>query len=53
MTFAAHYIGQPLSSYYQDHRFLAEANLAVQKAFDLDILQVISDPYREADERQA
>ncbi len=48
MTFAAHYISQPLSSYYQDHRVLAEANLAVQKAFDLDILQVISDPYREA-----
>jgi MtaA/CmuA family methyltransferase len=48
MTFAAHFIGQPLSKYYQDHRVLAEANLAVQKAFDLDILQVISDPYREA-----
>jgi MtaA/CmuA family methyltransferase len=48
MTFAAHYIGQPLSAYYQDHRVLAEANLAVQDAFDLDILQVISDPYREA-----
>ena len=48
MTFAAHYVDQPLSSYYQGHRVLAEANLAVQKAFDLDILQVISDPYREA-----
>ncbi len=48
MTFAAHYIGQPLSSYYQDPKVLAEANLAVQKTFDLDILQVISDPYREA-----
>jgi len=48
MTFAAHYIGKPLSSYYQDYRVLAEANLAVQEAFDLDILQVISDPYREA-----
>jgi MtaA/CmuA family methyltransferase len=48
MTFAAHYIGEPLSRYYQDFRVLAEANLAVQAAFDLDILQVISDPYREA-----
>lgn len=48
MTFAAHYIGQPLSRYYLDHRVLAEANLAVQEAFDLDIVQVISDPYREA-----
>ncbi len=48
MTFAAHYINQPLSKYYLDYRVLAEANLAVQAAFDLDILQVISDPYREA-----
>ncbi len=48
MTFAAHYIGQPLSRYYLDHKVLAEANLAVQTDFELDILQVISDPYREA-----
>jgi len=48
MTFAAHYIGVPLARYYQDFRVLSEANLGVQEAFDLDILQVISDPYREA-----
>lgn len=48
MQFAAHYIGQPLSRYYQDYRVLCEANLAVQQAFDLDIVQAISDPYREA-----
>src|SRR3972149_1190251 len=48
MTFAAHYIGQPLSRYYLDHRVLVEANLAVLEAFDLDIVQTISDPYREA-----
>lgn len=48
MTYAAHYIGQPLKQYYQDYRVLAQANLAVQKDFQLDILQVISDPYREA-----
>ena len=48
MTFAAHYIGQPLSRYYLDHRVLVEANLAVLEAFDLDIVQAISDPYREA-----
>ena len=47
MTFAAHYIGQPLSRYYQDYRVLCEANLAVQQDFDLDIVQAISDPYRE------
>lgn len=48
MTFAAHFIGQPLRSYYLDHRVLCRANLAVQQAFDLDIVQAISDPYREA-----
>ena len=48
MTFAAHYIGQPLARYYQDYRVLGDANLAVQEAFDLDVVQTISDPYREA-----
>lgn len=48
MTFAAHYIGQPLSRYYLDYRVLCEANLAVQQDFSLDIVQAISDPYREA-----
>jgi uroporphyrinogen decarboxylase len=48
MTFAAHFIGQPLSRYYQDFRILCRANLAVSEAFDIDILQAISDPYREA-----
>lgn len=48
MSFAAHYIGKPLSRYYQDYRVLCEANFAVRDAFQLDILQAISDPYREA-----
>lgn len=48
MTFAAHYIGRPLSAYYQDYRILCEANLAVLADFDLDIVQAISDPFREA-----
>jgi MtaA/CmuA family methyltransferase len=48
MTFAAHYIGQPLSRYYLDHRVLCDANFAVQEDFSLDIVQAISDPYREA-----
>lgn len=47
MQFAAHYINQPLSRYYNDYRVLCQANLAVQEAFDLDIVQTISDPYRE------
>ena len=48
MTFAARYIHQPLSRYYLDYRVLCDANLAVLDAFDLDIVQAISDPYREA-----
>lgn len=47
MQFAAHYIDKPLRSYYLDYRVLVEANLAVQNAFELDIVQAISDPYRE------
>jgi len=47
MTFAAHYVGRVLSEYYQDYRALCEANLVVQEVFDLDIVQAISDPYRE------
>ncbi len=48
MQYAAHHIGQPLSRYYLDHRVLVAANLAVAEDFHLDILQAISDPYREA-----
>lgn len=47
MTFAARFIGQPLSRYYLDHRVLVEANLAVRERFELDIVQAISDPFRE------
>jgi MtaA/CmuA family methyltransferase len=48
MQHAAHHIGQPLSRYYLDYRVLVEANLAVAAGFHIDILQAISDPYREA-----
>jgi MtaA/CmuA family methyltransferase len=48
MQRAAHHVGQPLSRYYLDHRVLVEANLAVLDAFSLDVVQAISDPYREA-----
>jgi MtaA/CmuA family methyltransferase len=48
MTRAAHYVGRPLSEYYLDYRALVEANLAVYDDFDLDIVQTLSDPYREA-----
>lgn len=48
MTYAAHHIGQPLARYYLDYRVLVEANLAALHDFHLDIVQAISDPYREA-----
>ena len=48
MAFAAHYIKQPLSKYYLDHRVLCDANFAMVEDFQIDILQAISDPYREA-----
>lgn len=47
MAFAAHYIKQPLSKYYLDYHVLCEANFAVTEDFELDIVQAISDPYRE------
>lgn len=48
MVFAAHYVQRPLSAYYQDYRVLCEANIVVQQVFELDIVQAISDPYRES-----
>lgn len=48
MQRAAHHIGAPLAQYYQDYRVLVEANLAVLNDFHVDIVQAISDPYREA-----
>lgn len=48
MALASHHIGQSLSCFYLDHRVLVDANLSVLEAFDLDIVQAISDPYREA-----
>ena len=48
MTRAAHHIGAPLARYYLDQQVLVKANLAVLNDFQLDIVQAISDPYREA-----
>jgi uroporphyrinogen decarboxylase len=48
MTFAAHHIRQPLSRYYLDHQVLVDANMAMVEDFGADIVQAISDPYREA-----
>lgn len=48
MGYASHFIHQPLSRFYLDYHVLTTANLAVQQAFGLDIVQTISDSYREA-----
>ncbi len=48
MTYAARFINKPLSEYYLDYRTLADANMAMVEKFDVDIVQAISDPYREA-----
>ena len=48
MTFAAHHAGRRLRDYYLDHRALTEANYRVVEDFGIDIVQAISDPYREA-----
>jgi len=48
MQFAAHWINKPLRQYYLDAKVLVEANMAMVEDFELDIVQAISDPYREA-----
>jgi MtaA/CmuA family methyltransferase len=48
MARAAHHINEPLSHYYLDYHVLVNANMAVLNDFSLDIVQAISDPYREA-----
>jgi hypothetical protein len=48
MTLAAQHMGQPLSNYYPDYRVLVAATRAVREDLELDIVRVISDPYREA-----
>lgn len=48
MQFAADLIGAPLARYYQDFNVLCEANFKTVEVFRLDIVDAISDPYREA-----
>lgn len=47
MTFGAKHIGRRLSDYYCDWRVLCAANLAMVEDFEIDIVQAISDPFRE------
>jgi MtaA/CmuA family methyltransferase len=47
MQFAAEYIGKNYGQFASDFQVLAEANLHCMDEFDLDMLGLISDPYRE------
>jgi MtaA/CmuA family methyltransferase len=48
MTLAAHASGEKLHSYYNDYRVLCQANFFILEKYKLDLVQAISDPYREA-----
>ena len=48
MSWAAGFIGHTYRDYYLDDDVLVEAQLAVAKAFNLDQVSAISDPWREA-----
>jgi MtaA/CmuA family methyltransferase len=47
MYFAANFIGKTYGEFASDYKVLAEANLRCLDEFDLDMLGLISDPYRE------
>lgn len=48
MQFAADQIHAPLAQYYQDYHVLCEANFKTVELYGIDIVDAISDPYREA-----
>jgi MtaA/CmuA family methyltransferase len=48
MAWAAHFINRSYRDYYLDSNVLVEAQLAVTRAFNLDQISAISDPWREA-----
>lgn len=47
MSFAARYIGRGMDEYCRDHRVMVEGNLAANQAFGIDLLNTMSDAYRE------
>lgn len=47
MQFAAEYIGKNYADFASNYKVLAEANMRCLKDFDIDMLGLISDPYRE------
>lgn len=48
MAWAANFIGRTYRDYYLDGDVLVEAQLAVTRAFSIDQISAISDPWREA-----
>jgi len=48
MAYGVRHIGAKLRDYYLDYRTLVRMNLAMLEDFHLDLVQAISDPYREA-----
>ncbi|RKY12006.1 MAG: uroporphyrinogen decarboxylase [Planctomycetota bacterium] len=48
MAWAAHFIGRTYRDYYLDGNVLVQAQLAVVRAFNIDQISAISDPWREA-----
>jgi MtaA/CmuA family methyltransferase len=48
MAWASHFIRHTYRDYYLDGNILVEAQLAVTRAFNLDQISAISDPWREA-----
>ena len=47
MTFAARYIGRGMDEFCRDPRVLVEGNFAANEAFGIDLLNTMSDAYRE------
>jgi MtaA/CmuA family methyltransferase len=47
MHFIARYAGGNYAGFASDYRFLVEANLRALEKFDIDMVGLISDPYRE------
>ncbi len=48
MHFAARHIGKTYGAFASDHNVLVEANIKAMEDFDMDMVSLISDPYREA-----
>ncbi len=47
MHFAARHIGKTYGEFASNHKVLVEANIKAMEDFDMDMVSLISDPYRE------